>query len=63
MDVLDSAIRQQQTIGMFEMCRSARGTIDDVMEVDPVLGMDALHHQVYCWLNRAVVLEDAIGFV
>jgi hypothetical protein len=29
---------------MFEMCRSARGTIDDVIEVDPVLGMDALDY-------------------
>src|ERR1700686_3102190 len=48
---------------MLEVCRPPRGTIDDLLKVGPVLRMDALHHRIYCWLNRAVVLENAIGFV
>ena len=62
-DVFDSPVRQEQTIGMLEICRSLRGTIDDFLIGGPILRMDALHHGIYCWLNRAVILENAIGFV
>jgi len=44
MDVLDLPVRQQQAIGMFEICRSGKGAIDDLFEAGAVLGMDALHH-------------------
>src|SRR6266704_2688228 len=40
-DVLDSPIRQQQAIGVLEICRPPRGTIDDLLKVGPVLRMDA----------------------
>ncbi len=43
-DVLDSPVRPQQTIGMLEICRPPRRTIDDLLKVGPVLRMDALHH-------------------
>src|SRR5260370_1106025 len=43
-DVLDSPIRQQQAIGVLEICRPPRGTIDDLLKVGPVPRMDALHH-------------------
>src|SRR5258705_494399 len=32
-DVLGSPIRQQQTIGVLEICRPPRGTIDDLLKV------------------------------
>jgi len=43
-DVVDSPIRQQQAIGMLEICRPPRGSTDDLLKVGPVLRMDALHH-------------------
>src|SRR5271168_4696130 len=43
-DVLDSPIRQQQTIGMFEISCLPRGTLDDLLKLSPVLRMDALRH-------------------
>src|SRR5882724_1025612 len=63
MHVLDSPIRKQQTIGMLEMCRPARSTIDHAQKIGALFGMDALHHQIDCWLNPVAVLEDAIGFI
>src|SRR5882724_2933688 len=63
MHVLDSPIRKQQTMGMLEMCRPARSTIDHAQKIGALFGMDALHHQIDCWLNPVAVLEDAIGFI
>ncbi len=42
-DVLDLPVRQQQTIGMLEICRSRKGAINDFSKVGAVFGMDALH--------------------
>jgi hypothetical protein len=36
-------VRQQQTVGMLEICRPPRGTIDDLLKIGPVLRIDALH--------------------
>src|SRR5258707_14708448 len=48
---------------MFEVNASLGCAIDDLLCEGPVRGMDALHHRIHCWLECAVVLEDAIGFV
>src|ERR1700688_4298525 len=40
--VLDSPVRQQQAIGMLEICRADKGAIDDLFEAGAVRGMDAL---------------------
>ena len=50
MDVLDSPVRQQQAILMFEVSASLGCAIDDLLCKRPILGMYALHHRIDCWL-------------
>ena len=63
MDVFDSSVRQEQTIGVLELCCPRGGTFDDLSEVGSVLGMDALHDYIDRQFNRRFVLEDAISLV
>ncbi len=63
MDMLDSPVSEQQATLMFEVSSSLGSPIDDLLCEGPVIGMDALYHRFNCWLQCAVVLEDAIGFV
>ena len=62
-DVLHSPVSQQQAILMFEVITSLGCAIDNLLYERPVVGMYAPHHRIYCWFNRGIVLEDAIGFV
>src|SRR6476659_5986475 len=48
---------------MFEVITSLGCAIDNLLYERPVVGMYAPHHRIYCWFNRGIVLEDAIGFV
>jgi hypothetical protein len=43
-DVLDSPVRQQQAILMFEATASMGRAIDDLFYENPVIGMYTLHH-------------------
>src|SRR5258705_1210910 len=62
LDVLDSPVSQQQAGFMFEVSAVLRCAIDDLLCKRPVPGMYAVHCQIQCWRQCAVVLEDAIGF-
>jgi len=48
---------------MLEMCRTRRGTIDNLLELGAILGMYALRDVIDGYLNCGVILEDAIGFI
>ena len=63
MDVLDSPVRQQQTILMFEVSASLGYAIDDLLCKRPIVADVCAGTPIYGWFLGAVVLEDAIGFV
>src|SRR5262249_12552085 len=52
-DVLDSPVSQQQARFIFEASASLSCSIDDLLYKRPVLGMDALHCEIYSWLHSA----------
>src|SRR5579864_5336057 len=63
MDVLDSLLRQQQAVLVFEMCAALRYVLDDLLYNGPILRMRATQQHAYGGFLGRVVFENPIGFV
>src|SRR6266702_1281703 len=57
-DVLDSPVRQQQAILLFEICAALRYVLDDLLYKRPILRMCALQYHAHGWFLGRVVFEN-----
>ena len=63
MEVLDSAIRHQQTMFNIKICLFLGRVADSLLDEIFVVGMNSLQHQVQCGLSRSIAFKDLVGFL
>src|ERR1700685_3712945 len=61
-DMLDSAIRHQQTMLEIKIRSFPGCAIESLPHEIPVVGMKSLQYRCQCWLSRPIVLKDFVGF-
>src|SRR6266403_4226665 len=63
MEVLDRTVRHQQTMLKIQIRPSLSRAVECLLHEISVVGMNSMHYQLQCRLNRSITLKDLVGFL